>query len=371
MRLTLFTGALCAAVALAACGNETGVTDSADDSTPTAEDDAFDAAVLRHGSIRVRPVRVPAGYSFVDMNSRGDLLLNGAWLPKERRRPLPLPFIGGSINNRQQIFSSGLSYWQLGRMRTLPEPCTPIGTEVVWDCINAAPRQLLYGMNGDVLVTMRQDATGTMYSPHFVMKVWRARERQWEVILDDWGESIGQSGQLSLHGAVVVRRDNWPQPVLLFTRVPNGPGANLRLEGACPGPNTTALEATPYAVNDLGDVVGSAVCNNGTSVDGGFGVRWSRDGLATPFDGLPRDIDNFGNIVGTDHDGIAVVWLGDGTALPLSEPGGQPAVPVKFLAAGKLLGRIGNQPVIWRFGFRGYHVEAEAELDGDEVALAH
>ena len=92
----------------------------------TPGDGDFETAELRAGHVRTRDVWVPRGYTLVDMNDRGDLLLGAAWLPKGRVRPLAMPFPGRSINNNRQILGPGRRIFTNGRVTELPDPCIPI-----------------------------------------------------------------------------------------------------------------------------------------------------------------------------------------------------------------------------------------------------
>jgi hypothetical protein len=202
--------------------------------------------------------------------------------------------------------------------------------------------------NGDLLATYRQDAPGTLFSPYRYLTVWRSRTGTWQEILSVFGEDTQFSGAISDHGAVVGRLDNFPAPVIVLVEPRNGAQYNPSLSGACPAASPDAYEVVPLALNDAGELIGHAVCQVGGVYDA-YGARWSRTGVATPVDGFPSIIDNVGNIAGTRSDGIAVVWLTNGTVVELSS---DPAASVrKFVGRGRIFGFIGPLPVIWRFGY--------------------
>lgn len=341
---------------LLACG-EPEVTEPSDvtDAAETPEETEFNQAPLRFGQVRVRHIRVPDGYTLVDLNDRGDLLLGNAWLPKGRRRPIALPFVGRDISNNDQILGDGLTIYTRGRLRTLPTPCEPIvGSGFTWECTGAIT-PLAQADNGDILVTYRQDAPGTAFSPWRFLQVWRRDRQQWQEVISIFGDGTSLTGTLSDNGGVAGERENAPSPPLAFVMPRNGTGFTLSLEGACPAPSPMAYDINVRAVNDAGEVVGTAVCLVGSEVRA-LGARWSATGTPSPVDGFPAAIDNYGNVAGTRPDGQAVIWLRDGTEIALSEAGA-PASVRKFLRRGQLFGFLGSTPVIWRFGFdrRGGH----------------
>ena len=352
MRTLNVLSLISAAAVLASCSSPDAVTPESD-VADAAEDTDFDIAELRAGAVRVRNVRVPAGYTLVDMNDRGDLLLGNAWLPKGRKRPQPLPFIGRSISNRQQILGPDLSYFVRGRVVTLPSPCTPFGTPpFVWDCSNPA-FAIAQAENGDILATYRQDAPGTVASPFRYLTVWREREQKWEELVSIFGEGTAVDGVISDHGTVAGKVDHSPSPSETFVQAP-GNHFVIALDGACAAPFPNAFELNPRAVNDDGEGVGIAVCDTPGGI-AGVGTRWSSTGVTSPMEGFPQIIDNFGNVAGMSADGRAVVQLADGTVIDLSATGNQPATVRKFLRRGQVFGFIGTQPVVWRFGFSGHH----------------
>ena len=121
-----FVVVVCAGILLVSCG-EPALTPPAPDEEAPADSD-FETAEIRVGQVRTRIVPVPAGYSLVDMNNRGDLLLGAAWLPVGRRRPLAIPFTGRSINNHRQVLGPGRAIFSAGRVTELPDPCIPFTT---------------------------------------------------------------------------------------------------------------------------------------------------------------------------------------------------------------------------------------------------
>jgi len=350
MRTLHVLSIICAAAVVASCSSPEAVTPEpeAPDVADAADDADFDIAELRAGEVRVRNVSVPAGYTLVDMNDRGDLLLGNTWLPKGKKSPQPLPFIGRSISNRQHILGPDLSYFDRGRVVTLPSPCTSFGTPpFVFDCSNPA-FAIAQAENGDILATYRQDAPGTQASPYRYLTVWREQSQTWEELVSTFGDGTSVDGIISDNGTVAGRVDNYPSPVVTFVQTLDN-RFSIAPEGACPAPFPDAFELVLRAVNDEGEGVGTAVCDTPGGING-VGMRWSSSGVASPMDGFPQIIDNFGNAAGTLADGRVVVQLTDGTVIELAAAGSQAGVR-KFLRRGQILGFIGTQPVVWRFGF--------------------
>ncbi len=126
-----FVVAVYAGILLASCG-EPALTPTAPDEAVPADSD-FETAEIRVGQVRTRIVPVPAGYSLVDMNSRGDLLLGAAWLPvgEGGRSPSRSPGAPSTTTGR-----SSAPAWRSSRatrVTNLPDPCIPFSITLVGD----------------------------------------------------------------------------------------------------------------------------------------------------------------------------------------------------------------------------------------------
>lgn len=352
---TIFASAL-----LASCSEPVAIPSA--DTAEVPGDSDFETAELRAGHVRTRQVWVPSGYSLVDMNDRGDLLLGAAWLPKGRARPLAMPFTGRSINNHRQILGPGRKIFTNGRATELPDPCIPIkgiltttdnnnettSQEIEWNCLYHPVEVAALAENGDAITSYRQDAPLTTLSPHRYVKVWRARTQEWQTVLDlEFTEYAGFIVAISDTGMFAVRFEPSPS----YSRSFVSDGHSLLADAICDGPSFAEFPAEPRAVNDAGEVAGILYC--GAFGFFGVGVRWSSAGVPARLSGIPSAIDNYGNVAGIrDSDGHAVLWLVDGSVIDLSAAaGGQPASVRKFLKRGQVFGFVGTQPVIWRFGF--------------------
>lgn len=354
MRGMRIVAAIYASALLASC-NEPVAIPSADTAEVPGDSD-FETAELRIGHVRTRQVWVPSGYSLVDMNNRGDLLLGAAWLPKGRVRPLAMPFVGRSINNHRQILGPGRKIFTNGRVDELPDPCIPFiallteddGTtrEIAFDCSLVRVYSDALAENGDAITYYWHLGVASAMSPYQYFKVWRAAEREWKTVREfELDEHILIHPVISDAGIFAHTMDN---SGIARSFVSDG-GAYLSGAEACPGSldaNTRVL-----AINDAGESVGLVYCPDGGP--GGVGVRWSREGIPTRLGGSPSVIDNYGNAAGIrDSDGHAVLWLVDGLIIDLSAAAGNQPVNVrKFLKRGQIWGFVGTKPVIWRFGF--------------------
>ena len=352
MRGMRIVAAIYASALLASCSEPVAVPSGSDAQAPVDSD--FETAELRVGHVRMREVWVPSGYSLVDMNDRGDLLLGAAWLPKGRVRPLAMPFTGRSINNHRQILGPGRKIFTDGRVTELPDPCIPIKgiltnndmteQEFEWNCVYRPVQVAALAENGDAIAGYQQDAPGTMFSPNHFLKVWRAEAREWQTVVELLVTEFAQFDvAISDTGAYAVRHIQDYGASVSWTSNDQA----LVGDGVCDGG-----PAVPLAVNDAGEAVGMLYCNG--ERDAAVGVRWSHEGVPTRLGGSPSAIDNFGNAAGSrDSDGHAVVWLADGSTIDLSAAvGNQPATVRKFLKRGQVFGFVGTQPVVWRFGLQ-------------------
>ena len=324
-------------------------------------DGDVEPGALKAGQLQTRNVDVPSGYTLADMNGSGDLLLGNAWLPKKGpNRPIALPFTGTYINDQQQIFGTELSYYQNGQVVPFGDPCVPItaqdntGQAIVWDC-SAPVGTLAQAQNGDAVVTYRQDATGTIYSPWHSLKVWRASTGQWQELSSIFSEDVSYSAVISNGGWVAgTLADAFSSFPRAFVFPPAAAGFDLSLTGACASPYPDGFEAHPTSVNDIGEVLGQVVCQLSPTDYNGVSAQWSSNGTPVPLGDFATLFDAFGNRVGTRlSDGHTVIWLVGGTTIDLTAAAGsQPVTARKFLKKrGEIFGFVGTQPVIWRFGF--------------------
>ncbi len=360
MRRPWILSALCSSAMLLSCSASDNVSSTSIPEIPA--DDAFEIEALRAGMVRVRSIDVPAGYTLVDVNDRGDLLLGSAWLPRGKRKPLALPFTGRSINNRGQILGPGLSIYEAGRVTNLPDPCIPftnqMGTvvdevttlqDVTWDC-RGQPVQLgALAQNGDGFVSFRQDgylAGGghSGLSSYGIFAVWRAGTASWQVIFRDWCDGISYEAAISDGGLIALSEGG----ATCFS--PRTVGFDD--SDACPASEFALVRLHPRAVNDSGDVVGSGICYLTETGLLEVGAKWPGGRSAVSLNGLPSLIDNIGNAAGIrTSDSHAIIWLKNGTEVDLSAAvGNQPASVKKFLKPGQVFGFVGVQPVIWQFG---------------------
>ncbi len=353
MRRLRIVTAIFASALLASCSEPSAAPEGPDAVVPADGD--FETAELRMGQVRTRPVWVPRGYTLVDMNNRGDLLLGAAWLPKGRVRPLAIPFVGRSINNHRQILGPGRKIFNNGRVNELPDPCIPFtallteddGTtrQIAFDCSQVLVHSDALAENGDAIIYYWHFGVASELSPYQYFKVWRAAEREWKTIREfELDEHILIHPVISDAGVLAHTMNNSGISQSLVSDSVYLSGAE-----ACPGfpgANTRVL-----AVNDAGESVGLVYCPDAGNA--GVGVRWSREGIPTRLGGSPSVIDNYGNAAGIrDSDGHTVLWLMDGLVIDLSAAAGvQPASVRKFLKRGQIYGFVGTEPVVWRFGF--------------------
>ncbi len=357
MRRMQIVAAIYASALLASCSEPATVPAGPDVDAPVDSD--FETAELQVGSVRMREVWVPRGYSLVDMNNRGDLLLGSAWLPKGRVQPLAMPFAGRSINNHRQVLGPGRMIFTAGRVSELPDPCIPFSITLTtttsegttsedfeFNCSQLPVEVNALADNGDALAAYREDAPGTALSPYRYFKVWRASQGEWQTVFEAGLTEVGRvEGVISDNGVFAWNLD-WSYRTYTST------GQWLSGQGICPVAGPVFDPPTiPRGVNDAAEVVGLIYCQ-GFGVDG-VGVRWSSTGVPTRLGGTPSAIDSYGNAAGVrDSDGHAVVWLTDGSMIDLSSGAGtQPASVRKFLKRGQIFGFVGTKPVVWRFGF--------------------